>query len=619
MSRIAQLKSYFNKERLIILGVVFVLYFNALKNGYSLDDSIVTQPENLTAQGLKAIPKILKSFYIGSSEDYQFDYRPLVKISFAIEHELFEVKPGTSHFFNLLFYVIGLFLFYGLLKLLFKEYNPHLPFYITLLFAAMPIHTEVVASLKNRDILLSFIFSMTGFRAYYYFYESGFKKWQYLIFSVIHFYLAFLSKFDALPFIAIIPAVFLVKDSGRLKWISLSIVAMIISLYLFKATKKGMIAIEETKRVLYYFENPMYFNKGMLHRFIAMFNSLGFYIVQCVYPIKQVCYYGYDTITILKIGSYGWLGIIAFPALAYGVIKSFLKKDLVLFTGLFMFCASSSMYLNFVKPAVGIVADRFAFFSSAGIAITAVGLLFNYFKSKDLPKNIKAVGIIVLILFSYSIITRVADWKDINTIIDADVAKYPNNAYLNYKKGMQIVKEVEKFGAQATPEQRNAALSMARQCLEKSIEVEPNYANSRNYLSYVLVYLINDFNAALPHINASLAYKENTELYYYKAIVMRETNHKDSAEYYLKKCIDMDIAFYNSYGLLMYDYNQNKQFDKSLNMFQKALDAGLETEAIYQGFAKTYEAMGDTAKAKENYREVVKLNPSNTEAAQKIK
>jgi len=122
MSRITQLKNYFNKERLIILGVVFVLYFNALKNGYSLDDSIVTQPENLTAQGFKAIPKILKSFYIGSSEDYQFDYRPLVKISYAIEHELFEVKPGTSHFFNIVFYIIGLFLFYGLLKLLFKDY-----------------------------------------------------------------------------------------------------------------------------------------------------------------------------------------------------------------------------------------------------------------------------------------------------------------------------------------------------------------------------------------------------------------------------------------------------------------------------------------------------------------
>lgn len=81
----------------------------------------------------------------------------------------------------------------------------------------------------------------------------------------------------------------------------------------------------------------------------------------------------------------------------------------------------------------------------------------------------------------------------------------------------------------------------------------------------------------------------------------------------------MDIAFYNAYGLLMYDYNQNKQFDKSLELFNKALDAGLETEAIYQGLAKTYEAMGDTAKAKENYRLVLKQNPANTEASSKLK
>ena len=86
MSKLQQLKLFFNKERLILIGVVVILYTNALRNGYSLDDSIVTEPNNLTAKGFKAIPKIFKTFYIGSTEDYQLYYRRMVKIAFAVEH-----------------------------------------------------------------------------------------------------------------------------------------------------------------------------------------------------------------------------------------------------------------------------------------------------------------------------------------------------------------------------------------------------------------------------------------------------------------------------------------------------------------------------------------------------
>lgn len=620
MGIVQKLKAFFTKERLIILGVVLVVYFNALKNGYALDDSIVTEPNNLTTQGIKAIPRILKSFYIGSSADYQFEYRPLVKIAFAIEHELFGVSPKTSHFVNILLYLIGLYMMYELLILLFKGYSPQIPFYAVLLFALMPIHTEVVTSIKNRDIILCFIFCLLGFRSYYYFFESGLKRWTQLILSVLFLYLGFLAKYDALPFIAIVPMVFLIKDTSKFKWLALSAVALFVSMVLFKLTRKSLVDIAETKRIVYYFENPLFMNKGIANKSIALLNTLGFYIMQCIYPVKQVCYYGSDTVPVLKLGGYGYLGIIAVPSLAFALVRSFLKKEIVVFTGLFIFCASISMYLNFVKPVVGIVAERFAFFASMGFSIAIVGLLFSYFKlKKELPKNVIGIGIAILLVFAYTSIQRNKDWKDINTILEADFAKYPNNAYLNYKRGMNLVKEVEKGGQQMRVQQRTALLQEARKSLEKSIEVEPNYANSRNYIAYVLVYLLNDFNAALPHINSSIAYRETTELYFYKGIVMRETKHADSAEFYLKKCIDMDNAFYNAYSLLMYDYNLTKNYQKSIDMFNKALNDGVKTEQIHLGLAKTYEEMGNKEEAIKNYREIVKLNPQNTDAANYLK
>ena len=171
-----KLKSYFNTQRIILLAIVFMFYGNTLRNGYALDDYIVTEKENITTQGIKAIPKILKSYYVDRSEDVKFDYRPIVKVSYAIEHELFGVNTGVSHFFNLTFYLGCLYLLYSVLLLLLSDYNKTLVFYCVALFAIMPIHSEVVASLKNRDILLCFMFCMIGFKNFILFFYQLSKR-----------------------------------------------------------------------------------------------------------------------------------------------------------------------------------------------------------------------------------------------------------------------------------------------------------------------------------------------------------------------------------------------------------------------------------------------------------
>ena len=114
--------------KLILFAIVFILYGNTLKNGYAIDDNCVTTPECITAKGFKAIPKIFKSFYADKSGKNTYEYRPLVKVSFAIEHQFFGVKPSVSHFFNLLIYFICLLVLLKWLQLLFKNYPKHFSF-----------------------------------------------------------------------------------------------------------------------------------------------------------------------------------------------------------------------------------------------------------------------------------------------------------------------------------------------------------------------------------------------------------------------------------------------------------------------------------------------------------
>lgn len=616
-----KIKHYFNKQRLLLLFVVALLYGNTLKNGYSLDDSIVTESSNITAKGLKAIPKIIHSYYIERAKGVKFEYRPLVKVSFAIEHELFGVNATASHFINLLLYVTGLFLLYSVLKLLFAAYDESLAFYGVLLFAVMPIHTEVVASLKNRDVLLCFIFCMIAFKHFLLFFDSGFKRWPSMLLALLGFYLAFLTKLDALPFLVIIPALAYAKTRLHLKQVVLFGVLLFASYVFYNLTKRGALDKNTAKRMSAYFENPLIFNGLLKYRIIATFNSLGFYINQTVLPFKQCCYYGYDSIPVFRLSWHGYLGILASPVLLYGLIRSFLKKDLLLFSGLLIFCVDISMYLNLIRPAAGIVADRFSFMPSLGVAICVIALLHRYFNlSAVVPNRIKMATTAVFIVFAAIIITRNGDWKSLDTLLQADYTKYPNSAFLNYRQGLSIVQGVEQKRTRVSSaiEQRNLFMK-AKTLVEKSVEIDPQYVVSRSYLCYIYIYLLNDFKAAIPHVNIALSQEKDTELYFYKAICMRETKQGDSAEFYLKKCLELDKAYLNAYNLLSFDYNAAKQYQKTVDLYTHAIKEGVNTLEINNALGKTYWEMGDTANAIVSYQHANDIDPINEESAAMLK
>lgn len=616
-----KIKHYFNKHRLFLIIVVAILYGNTLKNNYSLDDSIVTESSNITAKGVKAIPKIIRSYYIERAKNVKFEYRPLVKVAFAIEHELFGVNVVVSHAINLLLYIIGLFLLFGVLRLLFSAYDEAIAFYCVLLFAVMPIHTEVVASLKNRDVLICFIFCMISFKHFLLFFESHFKRWLSLLFALLGFYLAFLTKLDALPFLGIIPVLAYVKTRLHFKQILVFGALMFASYAFYILTKRGALEKTAAKRMSAYFENPLFFNGPFKYRIIATFNCLGFYINQTLFPFKQCCYYGYDSIPVFKLSWHGWLGILATPALIYGLIRSFLKKDLLSFSGLFIFCAGVSMYLNLIRPAVGIVADRFAFISSLGVALFIVALLHRYFKlGAVVPTKLKMAAAIVFIIFGANIIMRNGDWKTLDTLLYADYTKYPNSAFLNYREGLSIVQGVEqkRTRVQSVMQQRELFMK-AKDLVEKSVAIDPDYVVSRSYLCYIYIYLLNDFNAAMPHVNAGLAREKNTELYFYKAICLRETRQADSAELYLKKCLELDNRYYNAYNLLSFDYNSKKEYQKTIDLYTNAIKEGANTLEINNSLGKVYWERGDTVNAIIYYQHANDLDPLNEESAAMLK
>jgi hypothetical protein len=197
---------YKSHQKLLLLLIVscLVIYLKSIGNGYNLDDELVTIQHPLTApeNGLD-LQAIFTSPYSIEKFGYTYGYRPMVHLSFAIEHQLFGESPAMSHFVNLLLYVLTvLFLAYFLTEWLGAQH-----FFViglsSLFFAIHPLHVEVVASIKNRDELLAFLAALLSLHAY--FRSIDVFKIKYFIYMFIFGAIALLSKKTAIPLLVLIP------------------------------------------------------------------------------------------------------------------------------------------------------------------------------------------------------------------------------------------------------------------------------------------------------------------------------------------------------------------------------------------------------------------------------
>ena len=185
----------------IIAVFTFFLFSNSLFNNYNLDDELVTRNHRTTSKGISAIPEIFSSPYYQDDMGYAYEYRPVVHTTFAIEHTFFGESPFVGHLINLLLYIaLCLILFKLLIQI---GLSVPLALFVTLLFSAHTTHTEVVCSIKNRDEILGLLFSLWSMLLAIKSTES--KQWIGVVFSLLLFLLAMLSKGGYILFAILIP------------------------------------------------------------------------------------------------------------------------------------------------------------------------------------------------------------------------------------------------------------------------------------------------------------------------------------------------------------------------------------------------------------------------------
>lgn len=661
-------KPTFRKSMLVFLLLTFIVFGKSIFNEYSMDDEFVVKDNELVHRGIKGIPQIFRSTYVIDKQNHSYEYRPLVKATFAIEYQFFGENPHVSHFINVLLYFLSVVLLFMVMLLLFNKYSYLFSFFVCLLFLIHPLHTEVVMSLKNRDVILSFIGCFSSL--YFYVKYVDHERVIHFVLGLFFMFFALISKKDAYTFFAIIPiSIWFFRDVKVKKLLFVSLLN-VLPLVLFNIASSNV--ENKISRKMLFWENPLFLDSTLLSRIPQGIYSVFFYIKMFVIPHPLIVYYGYDQVPIVS-----WshpvvvLVLLALIVLIYLILKK-IKLKLPWIYGLVYFFVAISMFTNIVKPVVGIVAERFAFVPSVGLCVLAVALIFKYYKIPLQNLELKpakigtgaiVVMLVLVILFGGKSFSRNEAWKDSYTIYKTDVETAQASAHTHSLFAAASVGKLKANKKLSNKEKREHAQN-AIDHYKLSIEIFPDYITSLNNLGMVYYTYYNKPLEAIPYLEKAIKLDTTyTEAYFNLATCYAAVKKYDLAEDYYLKVIAMydyaflmqkklpiamqvlnkiynsgklntpdfkrtkrllnkmqieymsygetSVEFLNSYYSLSNMYAFNKEFPKIIELNLKAIEKNMKSDIPYINIGNVYFMQGDTLKALPYLEKAIQKNWNN--------
>lgn len=605
-------------RRIILFFVLlcFLIYGKSIKNNYSMDDEFVVRNNQQVQRGIEAIPEIFRTTYVVNSQKSNYEYRPIVKATFALECEFFGVNPHVSHFINVLLYALAIVLLYMVLKALLSKYSILLPFIITTLFLIHPLHSEVVISIKNRDVILSF----TGFILSIFFYLKFIetKKYYHLFFGAFFILFGLMSKKDAMTIVAIIPfTLWFLKDVSFKRMIPIFI-SYVFPILIYRYANK--IANHNFSRKTLDWENPLYLGSTLWDRIPSGFYSIYFYLKMFLIPHPLVSYYGYNQVPIATWSNViVWIVLIGLLGVAYYVIKKFKTKGIEIF-GILFFLVTISMFTNVLVPVVGIVGERFAFIPSLGLCFVAAWALLKVYKVVYENKELKFPAFssplfltlgVILLLFGIRSFTRIKDWKDTFTLYQTDVKNAPESAHANSliaAASIQKVKENPKMSL----EQKKFYVQNAEKYYLESLRIIPDYISSLNNLGMIYYTYYNQPEKSIPYLKKAILLDTNyVEAYFNLATCEAKGKNYVAAEKHYMKSIEIDPNFVSTYFSLSAMYAEEKRYDDILKLNKDAINKGIKADVLHVNIGNVYFMRGDTLSAIPYFEECIRLNSNN--------
>ena len=205
--------------------LALLINFNVLQNGFGWDDETIIPhlkpPDRWLSLFLpdRDSPKLASAYY-----------RPLVSVSYLLDHELWGARPFGFHLSVYLAHLLNTALVFFLARSLIpvtqplpqrsspnaSPLTPHglFPLLAASLFAIHPIHAEAVAWIAGRNDVFCTTFLLASLLLYLRFHRTGHRR--FFVLSMLAFFFALLTKEIAVGLILIFPLYeFLAMEKGQ--------------------------------------------------------------------------------------------------------------------------------------------------------------------------------------------------------------------------------------------------------------------------------------------------------------------------------------------------------------------------------------------------------------------
>jgi len=384
-----------------------------------------------------------------------FSHQPIAGFTFKIEHYFLGDQTIFSHIFNVSLYGVLLILLFFTLKRLLKNYNILFPFLITMLFAAHPVHTEVVANLNYRGEMLAFFFGIAGLWLFIRYAEK--RERRFLYFAGLTFLTGYLCSSSILPFLLLYPLTLYFITGALSRKSLLLLVSTLLSIFVLHFLLRFVFF--PAPQPPGFIENPLFFQKNLWIRIGTGWTTLLFYLRIMIYPIPLLYYYGYDMIQVTNMSNWR----VPFSSFLYFVLFIIaiwkIRNKKFLSFAIFWYLIAIVFYSNIIFPVQGIVGERYVFNASLGFCMAVITLIFSIFRTDpksltiEMDVRLKILASVILVLVPYATLTltRNHDWRNLSDLYHDDIQYLDKSVKANvdmgsfYLSGNDTVKAIRYF------------------------------------------------------------------------------------------------------------------------------------------------------------------------------
>ena len=616
-------------QSLLFFAFAFVLYANTLTHGFVQDDAIVITDNMFTTKGVEGIPGILNKdtffgFFKVEGKDALVSggrYRPLTLVVFALMYEVAGNNPFPFHLLTVLLFAATCVLLYRTLLLLLKgwkagrEQAPLVAWIATLLFTAHPIHTEVVANIKGCDEIVTLLGSLGALWLTLRAYDTGKMLWG--ILAALVFFLACLSKENAVTFVVVIPlALVLFREAsvGKSLRASLPVWAAFLVFFMIRGSilgwKFGGAPMEFMNNPFLKIEGDHWVPFTFAEKLATNLFTLGKYLVLLVFPHPLTHDY-YPRFISMKTFANPMvlLSLAAYIGMFWYALKGLKRQDPVSF-GILFFLLTISIVSNIVFPVGTSMGERFVFMPTVGFCLVAAVLLVRWFNWKT------ALGIAgaAAFLFSVKTVLRNEVWVSNESLFFTDVKTSVNSAKINNACGGVTFEKAQK----ETDKAKQAKLfEEAFNYANQALTIYPNYKDALLTRGGAQFYLKNYDGAVADYRTAAQLASDDPKMRTYLALALRE-----GGKYFGEQKGDLAKALQmlgESWQINPQDGEtarllgvangvQNKKVE-ALEWFKKAVELAPDNASYLFDLGTAYYLTGDAVKGEEYRQKAVQLNP----------